>query len=99
MFFTPALQKEIIKAFNAQASVSYCNLCQNKNFTVADGFATIELHDAYPTFLSSGTKGDRSIPCAVLVCTKCGNTFLVNLLTLGFGKELGDWQKEMFPDW
>jgi hypothetical protein len=97
MFFTPELQKRIIDAFNAKAGVSYCSLCQNKQFTVADGFATIQLHDAYPTFLSGGGQSDRAIPCAALVCTRCGNTFLVNLLTLGFGKELEAWENEFFP--
>jgi hypothetical protein len=93
MYFSPELQTRIIDAFNKKASVSYCSLCQNKQFTVADGFASIPLHDAYPTFLSAGQK-ERAIPCAVLVCTRCGNTFLVSLLTLGFEKEIEKWKEE-----
>ena len=98
VFWNTDFSKRVTDAFNKIAVGSRCPLCQNTKFTVADGFAVVELNDAYPTFLSSGTKGERAIPCATLVCTRCGNTFLISLLTLGFGKELEQWEDEMgFP--
>lgn len=96
MFFTPEFSNAIIQAFDKIAGRSAtCPLCHNQQFTVGDGFALIELYGSYPTFLMGG-KTDKGIPCAALVCTKCGNTFLINLITLGFGKDLEEWQIQLF---
>ena len=86
MKFTPEVAKQIWARFDEVAPNARCPLCGSEQFTVANGFVDISVLDKYPTLL--GPKGERGLPCAALICTICGNTFLLNLLTLKLEKLL-----------
>lgn len=86
MKFTPEVSKQIQDAFDEKAPNARCPLCGQEVFTVAQGFAVIDVQDKYPILF--GPKAESGLPCAAIICMTCGNTFFINLLTLGLGKLL-----------
>jgi hypothetical protein len=83
MRFTPEVTKRIADRFNSIAPGARCPLCKNAQFTVAHGLTVISMQNEYPLFIGKGSGGE--IPCAALVCNVCGNTNLINLITIGLG--------------
>jgi hypothetical protein len=83
MRFTQEVSERIADRINQVAAGARCPLCQTAQFTVADGFFVAPLRDMYPSFFK--TEGEKGIPCAALVCNTCGNTFFINLITIGLG--------------
>jgi hypothetical protein len=83
MRFTYEILQRIIHALTERMGPDpSCPLCHHNNWTVSDG----------PVFLSVEEKarrvppsGGRSLPCVPITCIHCGNTHLVNLVTLGLG--------------
>lgn len=84
--FTPQLKAKILeKIKSSMVSELVCPACGRQgHLDMADGFATI------PLLWNVWTNNRKSgLPCAALVCTKCGHTMLFNLVALGFGESLG----------
>ena len=79
--FTEETRKEIIDALNQRLRPGKCPLCQTSAFTLADGFVPLALQEDFLAFRAGGP----ILPCVALVCNQCGNTWLVNLLTIGLG--------------
>jgi hypothetical protein len=62
-----------------------CPTCGKPDqWSMADAFYFLVAQDELPNIQIAG----RGAPCAALVCTNCGNTQLINLLTLGLGADL-----------
>jgi cytochrome c-type biogenesis protein CcmH/NrfF len=59
----------------------HCAVCQNQNWTVAEGMVALTLQER----LGALTIGGKVLPCVPLICNTCGNTILLNLKVLGLG--------------
>jgi hypothetical protein len=77
MNFTPEVAKKIVEKFNQNAPEARCSLCKNDEFTLVNGFVSL---NAYSRFPQTVLVEPQIVPSAALVCTTCGNTFLINLI-------------------
>jgi hypothetical protein len=60
-----------------------CPLCAGEQWEPSPQLVTLSL-EAGP---DSSTRDGQRLACAMLTCTRCGNTHLLNVVTLG----LADW--------
>ena len=81
MKFTAKLADQIAQKFNEAAPSASCPLCGNSEFTLVNGFVSINVSDAYPP--KNALIADKNAPTVMMICTTCGNTFLLNTLILG----------------
>ncbi len=73
------ITSEILK--RADGHIGVCPVCRNPNWILGDGVTTLVLQDKPGVIVIGGPV----LPCVSIVCTKCGNTQLLNLILLGFG--------------
>jgi len=78
--FTEEVRSEIWDALNKRRRLP-CPLCETNDWTLADGFLPLALQEDFYTHRVGGP----ALPCVALVCNHCGNTHLINLLTIGLG--------------
>jgi hypothetical protein len=84
MKFTPEVGQQIIAALGAKLpnrQLGNCTICGVTAWELVDAFVTISL-SGEPNAVQLG---GQILPNAVLVCTNCGNTHLLNLNRLGLG--------------
>jgi len=83
--FTPQAKEEIWAAIRKRKQNIECSVCHNQDhWTMADGFVGLPLLSNF----WSDTRAS-SLPSVALVCDKCGNTLLLNLMVLGLRHLLG----------
>lgn len=58
-------QERVSKLLEEKGALSPCARCGNEEFSITDG--------EWPITYSKGGWVGNSIPCALLVCTNCGN--------------------------
>jgi len=58
-------QSKISNLLDSKGALTPCNRCGNDEFSIID--------DEWPVTYSKGGWVGSSIPCAILICTKCGN--------------------------
>ena len=83
--FTPQAKEEIWAAIRKRKPNIECPVCHfQDHWEMAEGFVTLPL-------LSNFWKETRisSLPSVALVCEKCGNTLLFNLMMLGLRHLVG----------
>lgn len=76
MRLTDDEKEEIILAIERRKGLGPCAACGHKNFRIVDRIARISV--APP-----GVLDGPSMPCAVIVCTNCGNSRFHALHVLG----------------
>lgn len=80
MAFTEEERQEIEKAIREKApGLGRCALCEHGHWNLQDGFVTQVLQDG-PKSLKLG---GPAIPSIVVICSNCGNTYLLNVIALG----------------
>jgi hypothetical protein len=77
------IKAQIIKALSTKAPKPICPICQNDKWKVADGYVVLPV-SPNPREIHMG---GRIHPLVAVSCSKCGNTHLINLITLGFKPE------------
>ena len=80
------IQGQISSAIAGKQVAGRCPLCGNQRWTLANGFVYVTLQPDFGGVYVGGTGG---LPSVALVCTNCGNTHLLNLVTLGLGHLFG----------
>ena len=75
---TKELREKIAKSLDTRAGDFHCPICGNGTFFIADGLTEKNL--------INGLK----VPCAVIVCNKCGFVSEQAIGVLGLMKELED---------
>ena len=85
MKFTKAAAEKILAALNKQGAPKICALCGKGPWALADAFYFLTAHQEMPN-ISVGKPG---MPLVAMVCQNCGNTALINLLTLDLGELAG----------
>jgi hypothetical protein len=78
------IKEKIIAAIKSKGATRECNRCGKNKFVVMDEFARIDIQKSVATF----NIGGPSIPCAVVICENCGNTFFHALGSLDLIKEI-----------
>lgn len=89
MRLTRETKKRILAAIKQRVpDAGACPLCRSPHWTLAEGLVFLVLQEqpagqepAVPVSL-----GGSGLPCAAIICTNCGNTHLLNLLTLGLAE-------------
>lgn len=79
MGFTEDDRSHILAALRSRIQTAECNLCRTTSWTLADGFVSVGIQND----LSSFQIGGPSLPCVALICNNCGNTCLINVMSLG----------------
>lgn len=82
--FTEEQKQKILKILSERGASLNCPRCNNANFTLVDGLASISLGDGKTTVI-----GGPAMPSVVIVCTKCGAVYLHALGVLGLFGEFG----------
>lgn len=62
-----------------------CSLCGSKHWVIGDGIGVFELLPS----LAAGSRSHSGMPVLPIVCSQCGNTHLLNLMTLGLMEAFG----------
>lgn len=79
----PEISARIIQAINEKAARPLsCSWCGTNKFTLTDGYVSLVIQDFGATLLQLG---GQALPAVALTCQQCGNTVLLNLITLGLG--------------
>ena len=81
MKFTPAIGQRIAEAIKKVAPKAKCPLCQTEKFTLANAFFLFPVQNELPQ--KSFVIGGPGMPCVAITCTTCGNTFFLNIFSLG----------------
>ena len=86
MPLTPEQKQKIAAALSARVlGPSVCPICHTQNWSIGDDLVKIPLQpDAAVMAL-----GGPAYPLIPLVCSRCGNTHLLNVLVLGVGDLFG----------
>lgn len=78
-----ALSKEdrqrITDAIDGRVKGWQCRLCDQNDWTLAEGIIALGVQDKPGTVVVGG----RVLPCIALTCSNCGNTLLLNMVMLG----------------
>lgn len=75
------VQNRIISAIKEKTGgLKPCSLCGNSNWNVEPSYVVLPVTRDPRQF----TIGEGHYPLMAIGCSKCGNTHLLNLLTLGF---------------
>ena len=72
-------RSQILAAVGSRMETASCQLCRANSWTLADGFVSLGLQEDFASFQVGGP----ALPCVALVCNNCGNTCLINLMTIG----------------
>jgi hypothetical protein len=91
MKWSDEARARILKAFLTRMprqALGPCPLCQTLSWGLEDGFvglagSTEMIGQPLGAQQSSYASQDLVLPMAALVCTNCGNTYLINLMYLG----------------
>ena len=73
------MRNEIMSALDSRLKEAACQLCRKNSWTLADGFVPLGLQEDFSTFQVGGPV----LPLVALVCSNCGNTCFINLISLG----------------
>ncbi len=87
MMLTPEQQQRILAVFEQRTQALFagsCPLCRHKAWTLADGIIRLNIGPVY----ASG-QFPAEMPCVALVCSNCGHTEMLNLISLGLGDMVG----------
>ena len=86
------IQERIIKALEAKMgkAAPKCPICGHNHWSVGNRYVVLSV-SKNPKQV---TIGGENYPLIPLVCSNCGNTHLLNLLTLGFTS--ADWDSLRF---
>ena len=79
MTLSQEARSEILAVLNDRIKGSACQLCHTSAWTLADGLVSVGLQEDFSAFQVGGP----ALPCVALVCNNCGNTCLINLMTIG----------------
>jgi len=77
------ITQRIIEALKAKMGIPKCPLCGNNSWKVEGGYIVLPLSPNPTQVIIGGTV----YPIIPIFCGHCGNTQLINLLTLGFNSE------------
>jgi hypothetical protein len=87
--FTDLQKAQIAQAIVAKrptiAGPITCTICNSRNFAVGDGLVRLVLQPKPSEITLSGP----SFPLIPLLCTNCGNTYLINAFQLGLAEVFG----------
>jgi hypothetical protein len=82
MPFTAQERERIVAAIREKApQFSRCSICGHSNWALQDQLVIHVLQDNPKAFMLGGP----SLPCVVIVCANCGNTYFLNAMVLGLG--------------
>lgn len=82
MKFSPRVEEQIINALASRLpgrTLGACSICKTAQWQLVNGFVALILTDEPQQIKLGG----QILPSAILYCTKCGNTHLLNLQVLG----------------
>ena len=83
---TSELKNKIAKSLDTRAGDFRCPICGNEKFFVADGLTKKSLQIANKSQMIRG----NIMPCAVIICEKCGFVSEHSIGILGLMNELED---------
>jgi len=67
-----------------------CPMCSNRSWIVqTDGLVYLVMSPAPIPFVGYRPVNDPNLPSIAMVCTRCGNTQLLNVFILGLGDLFG----------
>lgn len=79
---SPENRTRILAAIQEKAPTQgNCTVCGSPTFTLADGFLSLTVTDNAVAPIGSPPR----LPSVALICSKCGNTVILNLFRLGLG--------------
>jgi hypothetical protein len=77
------IYNRIVEALSKKAPTPACPMCKHNNWELGAGYVVLPASpDPVQLYM-----GGKVYPLAVMTCSNCGNTQLINLLTLGFKRE------------
>lgn len=81
MEFTTEVRDKIIQKLNEQQLYPSCPRCapRSSTWTLVDGYVALPIQKNFRSFNTFG----QTLPCIALVCNNCGNTQLINLISIG----------------
>ena len=80
MAFTQEELERIVAVLREKApNPGNCTICGNDNWEVGEEFIALVLQGDAKSLKLAGS----FLPCIPVTCSKCGNTHLLNLITLG----------------
>jgi hypothetical protein len=87
MAFSDEQRAAVANAINdrCHGRLSKCNLCGRGQWSLVDGLILLNLSED----INSVRIGGPVAPVVALVCSECGNTIFINVLTLGLGHLFG----------
>lgn len=91
MQLTAKVMQQVINALKEKGAPQVCPLCKTPKWTMSNGVVFLALQENVPGPLKATGTG---VPCAVMSCANCGNTALINIITLGMGHLLEPEKKQ-----
>lgn len=89
MGFSQQDRDRIVQVVEWRIGTPPCALCGGRNWDLNDeAFIALPLQQE-PGFIAQPERSS-ALPFVALVCTRCGNTHLLNLNTLGLGDVVAD---------
>ena len=80
MAFSPEEMDRIVAAIRERVpEIAKCAACGHDQWTLADGLVRLTLQKERGVVVVGG----RNMPCVALICKRCGNTLLLNMIVLG----------------
>ncbi len=87
MSFSEEDRAKIVAAITKRVpKIGVCPICGNPDWQFQDGFIRIVVQKD----IRNISLGGQNYPCVVIICKNCGNTHLLNLITLGLGDLIGE---------
>lgn len=80
--FTPEIANQIIAELNDRGAARNCPLCNSYDWVIATGYTRLYFYGQPGLAHLFG----QQMPLVALTCNVCGNTHLINLLTIGLGR-------------
>ena len=80
MAFSEEETKRVLAVIQQRVpEVARCPVCGQHDWTLADGLVRLTLQEERGVVVVGG----RNMPCVALICKRCGNTLLLNVIVLG----------------
>jgi hypothetical protein len=77
---TEAHRRRVLEAVTeAIGNFRPCAVCNTKKWTIDHSIVPLAAQD----HLEGLDRASKILPCVALTCTRCGNTHLLNMITLG----------------
>jgi hypothetical protein len=74
---------KVIESLRQQGVTGRCSACGNENWILPDWVTHVSVQEPSANLALGG----QVMPCIPIVCSRCGNTLLFNLIVLGVWDE------------